>query len=518
MNIDFAWSTEAGFALGSASVALAAVLVLAAWVLLPAQTRGKARLPTLLLVLHFSLLTTHKLVPGLRDVRRGIEVAALFVLLACLGRTCFLLVVEWLLGHRLKRPLPRIIGDIVQALIYFGVGFVTFREAGVALGSLLATSALLTAVIGLSLQETLGNLFAGLAIQIQRPFQIGDWIQVEGTPDSAIGRVIEINWRATKILTNDEVEIIFPNGLLAKSAIRNYTEPTPISRRIVSVQGPYALPPHQMETALIEAARGCPGVVADPAPTTWVSQFTDRGIEYALVYFIDDFERRPVIDAAVRRRLWYALKRAGISVPLPARDVRLHETAESPERQRDLEISREQQREQMLRTVDFLKVLPEQAVAQLARASTVRPYSAGEDIIRQGDEGTDLFILQSGAAAVLVGQEGAQPVGIARLGPGGVFGEMSLATGERRSATVRALGPCELIVVGHAPFREVLEQNPELAQRISEVLASRQAEIDQARSALGVDYRAASSSALLSKILRFFSLQPRGKGSTPERG
>jgi small-conductance mechanosensitive channel/CRP-like cAMP-binding protein len=495
---------NAGFVFGGAAVAVAAALLVAVWALLPRQTRGKARMPSLLLLLLLSLLATHRFVPAPSELRRAIEVVALFALLACLGLVGFLLVVEWFLAHRLRRPLPRIVGDIVQALIYLGAAFVTFREAGVALGSLLATSALLTAVIGLSLQETLGNLFAGLAIQLQRPFMVGDWIQVQGTDDSATGQVLEINWRATKILTNDWVEIIVPNGLLAKSAIRNFTQPTAVSRRIVRVRGSYTEPPHRVEAALLEAARGCPGVLADPAATTWVVQFAESAIEYALVYFIDDFARWPAIDAEVRRRLWYAMQRAGVSIPFPVRDVRMRQVSEVPERAHEAEQISE--REQMLRAVDFLDVLPEHALAQLARASVVCPYSAGEDIIRQGEEGADLFILRRGEAVVLVSQEGRGPVEVARLGPGGVFGEMSLVTGERRNATVRALRPSELIVVGHAPFREVLDKNPELVQRISDVLASRQAEIDQVRSARGVGDGAGHSSALIAKIRRFFSL------------
>jgi CRP-like cAMP-binding protein len=196
----------------------------------------------------------------------------------------------------------------------------------------------------------------------------------------------------------------------------------------------------------------------------------------------------------------------------------MHEVAESPEQQQAEQLAREKERESMLRAVDFLSVLPADAVAQLAHASAVRSYSAGEDVVRQGEEGTDLFILQSGEAVVLVSQEGHEPVEIARHGPGGVFGEMSLVTGERRRATVRAVGPCELIVVGHAPVRAVLEKNPELAQRISEVLASRQAEIDQAQSAQAASEHAHRTSQLLDKIRRFFSLQPRGKAAGSERG
>jgi small-conductance mechanosensitive channel/CRP-like cAMP-binding protein len=498
---------QTAFTPGRESLVAAAVLVLALWVLMPRAGRAKVRLPTILLALHVVLMVAaHKLVPRAAPTRHGLEVGAMCVLLLCLGRSAYLLVVEWLLGHRLKRPLPKIFGDIVQVAIYFGVAFVTLHEMGAEFGSLLTTSALLTAVVGLSMQETLGNLFAGLAIQAQRPFEIGDWIQIEGAQDSSFGKVIEINWRATKIQTYERAEIVFPNALLAKSPIRNHSKPTSVSRRTIRVQGPYEVPPHRVEAALLEAAMGCPGVLAEPEPRVWVGDFHDSGIEYKLLYFIDDFDHTPAIDPAVRRRIWYSLQRAGISIPFPVRDVRVRQVSEAGAYQAELEQAK--RRERMLRSVDFLDVLPEQALGHLAQNSKTRLYAAGEDIIHQGDEGSELFVIRTGDAMVLVEQEGREPVEVARLGPGRVFGEMSLVTGERRSATVRTSSPCEVIVLGQAAFRDVLEQNPDLAHRISEVLARRQAEIDQARSTPEELDPETRTGVLLGKIRSFFSLWP----------
>jgi small-conductance mechanosensitive channel/CRP-like cAMP-binding protein len=505
--------TESNFAFGRAGVASAAILVLALWMLLPRAIRRKARLPTVLLGLHVSLMLAHKLARAGAPVRHTLEVAGLCGLLLCLGRSAYLLIVEWLLSHRLKRPLARIFGDIVQVAIYFSVAFVTFHEMGAEFGSLLTTSALLTAVVGLSLQETLGNLFAGLAIQAQRTFQIGDWIQVEGTPDSSFGRVVEINWRATKIQTYDSVEIVFPNAFLAKSPIRNFTKPTSLSRRLIRLHGGYQVAPHRMETALLEAAKGCPGVLENPAPRVWIGEFDPHGIEYKLLYFIDDFDHTPAIDPAVRQRIWYSLQRAGIGLPYPIRDVRLQQVSETGAWQAELDQAKRRQR--MLRTVDFLDVLPEHALGHLAQNSRTCLYAAGEEIIREGEEGSELFVIRSGEATVRIAREARESVEVARLGAGSVFGEMSLVTGERRSATVRTTSACEVIVLGRDAFREVLEENPDLAHRVSEVLASRQAEIEQAQSAGdGLD-RETRSGVLLAKIRALFSLWP-GAGASDE--
>jgi small-conductance mechanosensitive channel/CRP-like cAMP-binding protein len=507
------WVSGSDFAVGSVGLTMAAALVLALWVLMPAPKRSKAWLPTYLLAALVGVRVLHRLALSPAALQ-ALDVAGTALLFACSGRAAFLLLVDWFFAHRLKRPLPRIFADIVQVVIYAGVVLATFREMGAELGSLLTTSALLTAVVGLSLQETLGNLFAGLAIQAQRPFRIGDWIQVEGTPDNSIGMVTEINWRATKLLTVDGIEIVVPNALLAKSPLRNYSQPIPASRRGIRVQAPYDIPPHRVETALLEALRGCPGVLPEPAPTTLVSQFADSGIEYAVFYSIEEFSRRGAIDSAVRRRVWYAFQRAGIEIPFPVREVRVEHVSESRAHQTEEERVREQVK--WLRAVDFLDVLPQEALERLSRESKACSYAAGEDVIRQGEEGTDLFVMKSGEAAVLVAQGDREAVEVARLGPGSVFGEMSLVTGERRSATVRALGPSELIMVAHPPFRYVLSQNPELAQRISDVLASRQAEIEQANTAVEIHDRVTQSGLLLSKIKNFFSLWPRGDAGKEE--
>jgi small-conductance mechanosensitive channel/CRP-like cAMP-binding protein len=494
--------TDTSFAFGSTGVLVVALLVLLSWLLMPSGERRKLSVPALLLVSHVLLALVHRHTHS-NDWKRVLEVAGLLFILVCLGRTGFLLVVEWFFRHRLKRPLPRIVADIIQGLIYACVAFIVFRDMGAEFGSLLTTSALLTAIIGLSLQETLGNLFAGLAIQAQRPFAVGDWIQVENSQENSTGKVIEIDWRATKLLTNDRVEIIIPNALLAKSPIRNYSQPSAITRRLLTVQASYQTPPHIVETTLLQAAASCRDVVAEPAPAIWLSKYADSGIEYTLLFFITDFGRRAFIDSEVRRHIWYAFRRAGIDIPYPVCDVRVQHAGEA----RPPKSAEEQaaERLRMMRTVDFLDVLPAPALEYLAQSSRSCLYDTGEDIVRQGEQGSELFIIQSGAAVVLT-QANEQPVEVARIGPGGVFGEMSLVTGEGRTATVRASTPCSVLVIGHQAFGTVLERNRELAKRISEILASRKAEIELAQTTSPDTGQERQSLELLDKIRNFFSL------------
>ena len=488
---------------GGFGIALAAVLILLLRVLLPPEERRRLRMPLFLLIANVVVVSLRAFLPLPATADRVATVLALFLILASIGHSSFILIVDWLLGRRLARPVPKIFRDILQVLLYFAVAFFTLPLLGLEPGELLTTSALLTAVIGLSMQETLGNLFAGLAIQAQRPFVVGDWIKFD-IDEALTGRVTEINWRATKVMTDDLVEVIVPNGTLAKAPISNFTQPTVLSRRTVSVQAPYDAPPHLVVSAMLEAVHGCPEVLEAPKPDVILVTYADSGIEYAVRYFIEDYQRRRLIDSAVRTRIWYAFQRNRISIPFPIRDVRARDmTVENKE----IEAATLAERRRRLTAIDFLAELPEPAIERLAARTRVALYSDGEEIIRQGEPGSELFIVRKGEVLVLVGKDGRRPAEVARLGRGKFFGEMSLLTGETRSATVVANGSCELFVVGHDEMREILEAHPHLAEHFAAELAGRRAELGERASAAGDEEEAsAQTSVLLSRIKSFFSL------------
>lgn len=485
----------------------AAVLLLCALALPRAERRATLRTPLVLLGLHvLTVLVRLPLPEGKID--RGLEVLGLFFLLFSLARAIFVLVVDVAIGARLSKPLPRIIRDIVQGLVYLGALAIVLREVGVEPGSLLTTSALLTAVIGLSLQETLGNLFAGLAIQAQRPFEVGDWIGLDADP-KLVGRVIEINWRATTVLTLEQVELIIPNGVLAKTTIRNFTKPTNIARRTVTVRAPYEVSPRRVEAALLEAVQEVPGILSQPQPVAQTRDFGEGGMEYVVNYFIEDFALRDRIDSTVRHRIWHAFQRADIPIPYPMRTVHTHAvTAESRAEEAKQDTAR---RKAALGAVDFLAPLPDASLERLAALSRSCHFMPGEAVIRQGEMGSELFIVQKGELAVIVGRgEGGSVAEVARLGPGQFFGEMSLMTGEKRAATVKATTDCELVEVSKGAFQEVFAADPRLVEQITRALVDRQIALEENLSARATrSSRAeadAKSSALLAKIRQFFQL------------
>ena len=482
------------------------VLLLVLVVTLPARTRPKARLPFALIIVHAFVLWLGSAIPESAVASRPVAVFARFLLLAAGARIVFLLVVEGIFAGRLQRPLPRILRDILQGVVLLFVVMATLHSAGVEPGSLLTTSALLTAVVGLSLQDTLGNVFSGLSIQAQTPFEVGDWIGFDDQPRN-VGRVIEINWRATKVITHEEIEIIIPNGALAKAPIRNFSKPSPFTRRTIDVGCAYDVSPTRARDVLLAALSGTVDVLTDPPPQVEVHAFGPSAVEYQVHFYVSNFARRFAIESTVRERVWFALRRASISIPYPTREVHTHTS--SDETRSATRTEEGEARIQLLRQVDFLAVLPETAIQELASLTEIRVYGPGEVVLQQGEAGDELFVVVSGMMSIVVGRSSGSIAEVSRVGPGKFFGEMSLMTGEKRTATARAVTETELLVVGKAAFSQLLTHAPELTEKIAEVLTHRQVQLDEhlaERARKAKPEQDAEAVALVERVRQFFHL------------
>ena len=496
-------------AFGGFGIAVAVVLLVVLRLVIPFDRRRAVRAPAIMLAVSVAFALINGLLPEesgprLHGTLRLIHEA---LLLFSVARTFYLLLLYGLFAGRRgpgHRGLPAIFRDVIQVFIYMFAGAVVLKEAGVDAGNLLTTSALLTAVVGLSLQDTLGNLFAGLALQAQQPFAVGDWIQFDDNEEH-IGEVVEINWRATRCLTIDRIEVTVPNNALARAAIRNFSRPSALVRRKATIIAPYSAPPGRVHRLMGEAVVQVEGVAALPPPDIQTIQFSERGVEYRVRYFIKNFEQREVIDSRVRDRLWYALRRAALPIPAPQRTVTLIEHSAASEhaacQAQIVDIER------ALEHVPLFKPLPDELLHEVAMHTERRLYAPGELVIQQGDYGEELFIVERGNLDVLIDvHDGMQH--IASLGPDDLFGEMSLMTGEQRNATVRTNGEACLLVVSKESLQPVMEASPELAHEISAVLATREAALEGAEHSAHepsnkVDAR---SGELLHRIREFFSI------------
>lgn len=484
---------------------IAASLILAVLVLVPKDERWKARGPTAALVAATGLTALDAWLPEHTFGRNVHRFIAQFLLLASIGRSSFVLGVEVLWSNRRARPLPTIFKDVIQVLVYIVIGLLVLRAAGVEPSSLLTTSALLTAVLGLSLQDTLGNLFAGLAIQAQQPFQVGDWIRFDNRDDQ-MGHVIEINWRATRIRTLGNVEITIPNGLAAKSPVFNYSRPTDLVRQEVRVIIPFSISPDRAREWMLQAVRHTPEVLATPEPFVVTVDYDERGIVYEVRYFIVRFDQRDLISSDVRERIWYALRREGYSVPVPARRV---EVVQGAEQRPSDHIDSADFRYGLLARLELFAGLDPQQLRKLAEHCRHQAYGHEELIVQQGDQSSEMYIVERGQVRIETLVAGStEPHVISVLGRGEFFGEMSMLTGEARAASVVATTETEVLLLERERFAPLLEANPALAERISKVLTDRRQRL---REAQGTSLQPGPANIgeqdeLLKRIRRFFSL------------
>lgn len=401
-----------------------------------------------------------------------------------------------------RREIPRILRDLMQGIAYLITGLVVLTRSEIDVTKVFTASVLTTAVIGLALQETLGNVMAGLALQLERDLEIGDWISLD---DKIAGQIREIRWRATTIVTKNGDLTLIPNTAITRGMIVNYSRPTTAHRQWIHVRVHFRHPPARVRDVIVAAVRALPFVRIDPPADCILHEFKDDASVYSVRYWMDDVRRDDTMDSAVRSAIWYALHRAGMEIPFPSRNINVTEMNEDRARRKDDE--EYARRIDALSRVDVFRALDAERIDRLSRRMKMLIFGPDETILRQGDPGDSLYLVRNGTVAVQIGA-GASPKELATLGPGQFFGEMSLMTGASRSATVVAKSDVECYVVDKEAFQEIVQEKPELAGTISEILARRQVALGEEQ-VPNAPQTAAQRNQLVAKIASFFGIKPR---------
>jgi len=358
----------------------------------------------------------------------------------------------------------------------------------------LTTSAVGAVVVGFALQDTLGNMFSGLALQVEKPFRVGHWVAVGAFE----GMVTEVTWRATKLRTKAGNQVVLPNAFISKEAIINYSEPSAPTRLEVVVGVSYDVPPSRVKAAIHEAVANAPLALAVPTPEVLVDDFASSSMNYRVRFWIDDFASDTAARDQVRAAIYYSLKRHQYEIPFPMQ-VEFHR-----ELRDEGGADRVERFEQDLSGVDIFAPLADDVRRDLAGRAVERLFGPGEAIVRQGADGSSMFVICQGQARVMEasGHE------LAVLDRGNYFGEMSMLTGQPRSATVVASGECRVLELNAEALREVAIENPDVLRRVSAVVAERRADLDrQQAEAAKVKFELDESSrSLLSRIQAFLRL------------
>ena len=403
------------------------------------------------------------------------------------------------LAFRLRRGFeaPTLVRNIFSIIAFTALFFVIFTWIfpGVNLGALFTTSAIFGVILGLALQDTLGNFFAGISLQADRPFQVGDVITVGVHQHTGV--VEEITWRAVKIRTFQNHVVLISNSTAAKEPIEVGPRDN-LNARLVFFNTLFSDSPAKTIHVVREAVREADNVTQKIPPIVRIRNLGDSAVEYEVKYWLDDYAKYNDTDALVRQRIWYAFRRNGLSFAYPTRTVHVERKRKSAPGESDAAPIVER-----LAAVDIFAPLSTEETTMLAQAASSHVFAPGETVIRAGDPGSSMFVVHNGRVAVQLSENG-RPRTVATLSEGAFFGEMALFTGEPRTASIVALEETEVLEIGHQAMKLVFDANPDLVESLSHIITERRQALAASEDPGAADID--ESAGLLSAIKRFFGL------------
>jgi small-conductance mechanosensitive channel len=367
-----------------------------------------------------------------------------------------------------QTPIPEFLRQVVALFVYLIALLVVLNvvyHAEGQLKTLLAGSGILAIVLGFATQDLFGGIIAGIALQISRPYKVGDWLNIQ----DRFAEVMEINWRSTRLRTNDAIYLDIPNYAIARGTIINLHYPTPIHAMRIRVGVDYSVPPNRVKDALFRAASSAEGVVPDPITKVFVVDFAESAVVYEIKFSMGNHRAYNEVSDAIRTNIWYEFKRQRITIPFPIRTLHLKRTQQRAVPEGHAEAMA------ILRGEPLFDCLNDAQLENLLHSAHINHYGRGECVIKEGAEGASMFIMLRGTAHVSVSRNGTSiRLGVMRSGD--CFGEMSLLTGEPRSATIRADGDCEVLEISKEVMAEVMRESPQCLNQLSEILAKRKLE------------------------------------------
>lgn len=405
---------------------------------------------------------------------------------------------------------PKLLVDMTAVVIaVFAIGFALAYVYGVSPTGFLTTSGIVIAIVGFALRSMISDLFTGIALGVERPFAIGDWVEIEG---GTVGKVVEMNWRATRLITRDDVSVVIPNSRLATLPFKNFSQPERCFRDRFDIVLDYDVTAYQAERLLLSAVNQIPEIAAiNREATVRILEYMDRGVRWEVRYWVPDYPSRSKLRYQVKRNILRNLHYSSIAVP--------RAKIELTHNGRRRAFSAEEEDLNFFRQTDLLATLTSEEMTMLAANAERRLVMQGRPVVRQGDHSASLYIVREGLLDVAVADGRGGETLVGHLVPGSFFGEMSLLTGAPAGATVTPDVDSLVFVVTREYLEPVIRKRPELAQLMSQILASRQmlnARRLAEKDAATLERETASlTEQLVGRIRGFFGLGGGGRAKIP---
>ncbi len=385
--------------------------------------------------------------------------------------------------------------SIILYVVTFAIVF-NSQYPSVDLAALFTTSTILGVIIGLALQDTLGNLFAGLAMRADQPFLIGDVISI---PNKGTGVIENISWRGVKIRTFQNKFLIISNSVLGKEAIEVAPREN-LNARLVFFNTIYTDSPAKTAQIVRETVRQIENVSQKIRPIVRVRDLGASGIDWEIKYWLEDYSKHNDTDAIIRQRIWYAFQREKIEFAYPTQTIYIEN--KSPE---NISIETGNEIFERLSEVPIFAPLSDEETQKLAENSRVRVFAPDESIVRQGQPGKSMFVVHKGSVKVLI-KEADEPRILDTLREGDFFGEMGLLTGEPRTATVIAVEETQVLEIDNLCLKPILEENPELVESFSRLVEERRAHLAEKQTAENAVVKTVDDTGVFNSIKKFFGL------------
>jgi small-conductance mechanosensitive channel len=371
-----------------------------------------------------------------------------------------------------RSRVPKLLIDLARLfLILLGTAFVLATVWNADLAGLVTALGVSSIVIGLALQDTLGSVMSGIALLFERPFTVGDWLEVGGV----VGQVIDINWRAVRLLTLEQEMVVIPHKLISSEVIRNFTKPTAIHAERIRLGFSYNDPPNLARQVLKTTALETKGILLDPEPDVFTLAYDDSAVSYEVKFFIRDYGEIEQIRERFMTRVWYAAKRNNLSIPFPIRTVYNFHGPTS------------QQKGIAKKFSESLQAIPsyvpidreENTMTPSSSGIALQHFAAGEKVIRQGRVGHELYIIVAGQAQMSTRHESGAELDLLSLRSGEFFGEMSLFSGEPSVVTVAASNDLEVMKISAKVVNQMIDRQPSFAREIGQILELRRLAIQE---------------------------------------
>ena len=360
---------------------------------------------------------------------------------------------------------PVLLKNFVALIIYlltisFILGFLFNKP----ITSILVSTGVIATIVGFAMKDFLADIINGISLSIERPYNIGDWIELED--GSYLGKVVDIKWRTTRLQSRNDSMIVIPNNRCGNMIIHNFSKPNKIysNNYVISINS--TLPPNLVQRQLTLGLQNVKHIVSDPAPRAYLANGTSEPFQYNVRVWWKNYEFSYFGRDSLFKSITESLNKVGIAQTSVSWQVSKRGHMDEIELKNVTTYNQVQK-------IDIFQNFDETEINLLLSNSENKNYEPNQNIVNQGDEGSSLFVILSGNARVLLNKDG-KDIKLGLLSPGDTFGEFSLLTGDKRTATVKAINHLESIEISKEALKIIIDKNSDLINDLASVMAERQ--------------------------------------------